>query len=81
MKVKDLIHKLSYCDGELEVKIGYDYGDYFHTTVFETPENVDILKVAYSDRYYRHELVTEDEDSQDSTECVCLHAQYLEEVY
>ena len=81
MKVKDLIRELSYCDGGLEVKIGYNYGDSSNTTVFESPENVDVLKVAYSYRYYKHELVTEDKDSPDSTECVCLHAQCLEGVY
>lgn len=40
MKVKELMEKLSTMNPELEVGIGYEYGDYYGTTVVENVEEV-----------------------------------------
>lgn len=64
MKVRDLLVELQYSDPDAEVMVGYDYGDYWHTTVFERPENACEASVVYSDRYYKHQL-PDDEDLED----------------
>lgn len=40
MLVKELIEKLKTLNPELEVGIGYEYGDYYNTTVIENVEEV-----------------------------------------
>lgn len=49
MNVQELITLLEQMDPNAEVHIGYDYGDYSHTTVAPTAANVRCTQVKWSD--------------------------------
>ena len=63
MKVKNLIEALTSEDPEAEVCIGYNYGDYWHTTVTPEVEYVDIGYVKQS-AYHDMLALSKDDDEE-----------------
>lgn len=61
MNVKELIEELRQMDPTAEVHIGYNYGDYWRTTVAPVAETVDEMSVKHSE-YHRMDKLTDDED-------------------
>lgn len=83
MKVRDLLAELQYSDPDAEVMVGYDYGDYWHSTVFQRPVETSETKVVFSRRYDKYELLDEQEDEQEIDkskvlDVFVLSAEYLE---
>ena len=60
MKVKQLIELLSTFEDDMEVKIAYNYGDHWRTTVAPDVCNVEITEVEYSD-YHQMDKVIDQE--------------------
>ena len=60
MKVKQLIELLSSFEDDMEVKVAYNYGDHWHTTVAPDVCNVEITAVEYSD-YHQIDKVIDQE--------------------
>lgn len=80
MKVRDLIAELQYSDPDAEVMVGYDYGDYWHSTVFQRPVETTETKVFFSRRYDKYSI-PDSEDLEDGVETVdvfVLSAEYLD---
>lgn len=80
MKVRDLIAELQYSDPDAEVMVGYDYGDYWHSTVFQRPVETSETKVVFSRRYDKYSI-PDSEDLEDGVETVdvfVLSAEYLD---
>ena len=71
MTVKELIEALQDFDENMEVKITYNYGDYWRTTVADKINNVDEGQVKYSS-YHRTDKVSDNGDEEDETKTVVL---------
>jgi len=63
MKVSRLIELLQEEDPEAEVKFAYDYGDYSHTQVAATVDDVEAGYVTFSE-YHRMDSVVEPDDEE-----------------
>ena len=67
MKVKQLIELLSSFEDDMEVKVGYNYGNPYRTTVAPDVCNVEITEVEYCDFHQMdtvidHEITDEEYD-------------------
>lgn len=80
MKVRDLLAELQYSDPDAEVMVGYDYGDYWHSTVFQRPVETSETKVVFSRRYDKYSLPDEEdlELGAETLDVFVLSAEYLE---
>ena len=67
MTVAELIEELQYLDPNLEVKISYNYGDYWHTMVAKDIRCVEDAFIEYSD-YHRMDKVVESEDEDEDSD-------------
>lgn len=64
MKVRELIALLQQHDQDREVVIGYNYGDYGKTQVFEKAKNVEVLDATFDDYFSAY---TEDKENPTDT--------------
>ena len=72
MTVQELIEKLQQMPDDMEVKIGYDYGDYWNTSVCGYIGSVDILDVKFSDYHRMDKILDWDSDDQPEKQIVVL---------
>ena len=73
MQVQELIERLQAEDPEAEVLFGYDYGDYIHTQVAASIEDVEEQDVQYSDQHNMKRVLDPDhEEAADLYETVVL---------
>ena len=61
MTVQDLIEQLEGMDPEMEVHIGYNYGDYWKTQVAPKASTAEEQYVIHS-AYHRMDKITDDDD-------------------
>ena len=64
MTVQDLIEQLEGMDPEMEVHIGYNYGDYWKTQVAPKATTVEEQYIKYSD-YHQMDKISNDDDNED----------------
>lgn len=62
MNVRELMQELGSMDPEAEVLFAYNYGDYWHTTVAQPVESVQLKAVRHSNYHRMDKLVGEEED-------------------
>lgn len=72
MKVHELIRELEAFDGEAEVHFSYNYGDHWRTVVAPKANNIELMKVTYSNYHSMPKLVDEGDTRYDDAEEVVV---------